>query len=265
MSFLKAFLLRSGSLISSTVKAATKKEPNKLILPWVWVLFVFSAAVFIFTGFINNWTSTGATFFPDYQVNSTIRTLPAFLNIPEIEWEIFLPVVLVLSLSICLSFIEPTNKSRLFVKSIILCVATRYMIWRTTSTLNFTHPASTIFSLILYSIEAISFFSFCLYTVQTIWSNSTQRTKEADQHSQAVLSGQYLPSVDVLIPTYNEPEYIIRRTVLGCQAMEYPNKTIYILDDTRRHNIKVLAEELGCEYITRPDNTHAKAGNLNNG
>ena len=46
--------------------------------------------------------------------------------------------------------------------------------------------------------------------------------------------------------------------------MEYPNKTIYILDDTRRPNIKALARELGCEYITRPDNTHAKAGNLNN-
>jgi cellulose synthase (UDP-forming) len=83
-------------------------------------------------------------------------------------------------------------------------------------------------------------------------------------YSQDVLSGRYLPSVDVFVPTYNEPEYIVRRTVIGCQAMEYPNKTIYILDDTRRPFIKALAEELRCEYITRPDNTHAKAGNLNN-
>ena len=46
--------------------------------------------------------------------------------------------------------------------------------------------------------------------------------------------------------------------------MDYPNKTVYILDDTRRPHIKALAEELGCKYITRPDNKHAKAGNLNN-
>ena len=37
-----------------------------------------------------------------------------------------------------------------------------------------------------------------------------------------------------------------------------------MLDDTRRPEIKALAAELGCEYITRPDNRHAKAGNLNN-
>ena len=262
---LKIFLLHIRSLISSTVKAAVKKEPNKRILPWVWILFIFSVTVFIFTGFINSWTSTGATFFPAYQVNpTTIRTLPAFLRIPEIEWEIFLPVILVLLLSLFLRFVKPTNKSRLFIKSIVLFLLIRYFIWRTTSTLNFAHPTSTTFSLILYSVEAISFFSFGLSTIHSIWSSSTQRSKEADQYSQAVLSGQYLPSVDVLIPTYNEPDYIIRRTVLGCQAMEYPNKTIYILDDTRRPHIKMLAEELGCEYITRPDNTHAKAGNLNN-
>ncbi len=46
--------------------------------------------------------------------------------------------------------------------------------------------------------------------------------------------------------------------------MDYPNKTVYILDDTRRPHIKAIAEELGCKYITRRDNKHAKAGNLNN-
>jgi cellulose synthase (UDP-forming) len=100
--------------------------------------------------------------------------------------------------------------------------------------------------------------------LQSIWSNAEQRSAEADQYSQDVVAGRYLPSVDVFIPTYNEPEHIVRRTVIGCQAMEYPRKTVYILDDTRRPNIQALAKELECEYITRPDNKHAKAGNLNN-
>ncbi len=66
-----------------------------------------------------------------------------------------------------------------------------------------------------------------------------------------------------MIPTYDEPEFILRRTIIGCQALDYTPKTIYLLDDTRRPTIQALAAELGCEYITRPDNQHAKAGNLN--
>lgn len=50
---------------------------------------------------------------------------------------------------------------------------------------------------------------------------------------------------------------------MGCQALDYPHKTIYLLDDTRRPEMRSLAAELGCEYRTRPDNLHAKAGNLN--
>lgn len=78
-----------------------------------------------------------------------------------------------------------------------------------------------------------------------------------------VISGAFTPSVDVLIPTYNEPPFILRRTVIGCQALEYGAKRIYLLDDTQRSDVKALAGELGCEYLTRPDNSHAKAGNLN--
>ena len=75
--------------------------------------------------------------------------------------------------------------------------------------------------------------------------------------------GTYRPSVDVMIPTYDEPTFILKRSVIGCQAMTYPHKRIYLLDDTRRDEVKALAKELGCEYLTRPDNQHAKAGNLN--
>ena len=45
--------------------------------------------------------------------------------------------------------------------------------------------------------------------------------------------------------------------------MTYPHKT-YLLDDGRRENIKELALSLGVNYITRSDNEHAKAGNINN-
>jgi cellulose synthase (UDP-forming) len=45
--------------------------------------------------------------------------------------------------------------------------------------------------------------------------------------------------------------------------MDYPRKTVYLLDDQRRPAMRQLASELGCCYLDRPDNRHAKAGNLN--
>ncbi|MEO1351273.1 MAG: glycosyltransferase [Cyanobacteria bacterium J06635_15] len=155
----------------------------------------------------------------------------------------------------------PQTWSRTIVVGILGVLTVRYLVWRTTSTLNLSTPLDGIFSLGLFSLELLILFSgivqlFLLLRVR-------DRRKAADQLAQTVSSGAYRPTVDVLIPTYDEPEFILRRTVIGCQAMEYEPKTVYLLDDTRRPAIKALAEELGCEYLTRPDNHHAKAGNLN--
>src|SRR5690606_30100372 len=37
----------------------------------------------------------------------------------------------------------------------------------------------------------------------------------------------------------------------------------YVLDDGRRDEVRILCEELGAKYLTRPDNKGAKAGNIN--
>jgi cellulose synthase (UDP-forming) len=44
--------------------------------------------------------------------------------------------------------------------------------------------------------------------------------------------------------------------------MRYPHRT-FVLDDGRRTEVKALCDELGCEYVTRDTNEHAKAGNWN--
>ncbi|MDX2098516.1 MAG: glycosyltransferase, partial [Leptolyngbyaceae cyanobacterium bins.59] len=117
------------------------------------------------------------------------------------------------------------------------------------------------FSLTLYSLELLGLLSYGIQLFMTL--RERDRRKDADFYGAAVLAGAYLPDVDVLIPTYNEPAVVLRRTIVGCQAMDYPNKRIYVLDDGKRPEIRDLAAELGCEYVTRPDNRHAKAGNLN--
>jgi cellulose synthase (UDP-forming) len=73
----------------------------------------------------------------------------------------------------------------------------------------------------------------------------------------------FLPLVDVLICTYNEEKTILERTINGALAMDYVNCRIWVLDDGRRPWLKELCEETGARYLARPDNRHAKAGNIN--
>jgi cellulose synthase (UDP-forming) len=75
------------------------------------------------------------------------------------------------------------------------------------------------------------------------------------------------PTVDVFIPTYNEPLDVLERTIVGALAMDYPRRKlrICVLDDKRREWLKQYCEAKGAMHITRKDNSHAKAGNMNNG
>jgi cellulose synthase (UDP-forming) len=69
-------------------------------------------------------------------------------------------------------------------------------------------------------------------------------------------------SIDVYVCTYDEPAEVVAATLAGCRALTYPHTT-WLLDDGRRPEMKELAELAGARYLTRPDNAHAKAGNIN--
>ena len=68
--------------------------------------------------------------------------------------------------------------------------------------------------------------------------------------------------VDVYVCTYDEPDAVLRATLAGCAALTYPHTT-YVLDDGNRPDVAALAAHWDAEYRTRPDNSHAKAGNIN--
>lgn len=74
---------------------------------------------------------------------------------------------------------------------------------------------------------------------------------------------QARPLVDVLICTYNEDRAILERTIIGAMGMNYSNFRVWVLDDGRRDWLGDLCVQKGCHYLTRPDNSHAKAGNIN--
>ena len=198
------------------------------------------------------------------QINFLQRNPPMWLEAPMVTAKYLLaPTVALLLTVLAVMKISPQPRiwSRRLVVGILLLLTGRYVLWRSLSTLNLDTPLNGAFSLGLFGLEMMVLFSA---TIQLfLMLNLKERRHEADRKSIAVIEGEFNPSVDVLIPTYNEPAFILRRTIVGCQALEYKNKTIYLLDDTRRPEMKALAEELGCEYISRMQNNHAKAGNIN--
>ncbi len=198
------------------------------------------------------------------QLNTLQKSPPWWLQVPLMAGNyIFVPTVLLLIIALGVMWISPQPRgwARIVVVSILLVLTARYILWRSLSTLNLADPTNGVFSLGLFLLELLILASSTIQLLLML--RVRDRQEEANQNAIAVVSGQFMPSVDVFIPTYNEPEFVLRRTIIGCQAMEYDHKRIYLLDDTRRPEIRALAAELGCEYMTRPDNHHAKAGNLN--
>ncbi|MBV5261175.1 glycosyltransferase [Synechococcus moorigangaii CMS01] len=197
--------------------------------------------------FASWWYQAGTWFIPSSSDRLT-------LLIPTLGWLIILGVMREV-------FAKPSIWTRAFASISLVILGARYELWRFFETINLDDPLNGTLSVLLFVMELVTFLNtaaFLLHTIVTI-----DRSPEADRLSQAVIAKTYQPTVDVLIPTYNEPADILRRTVIGCQAMDYERKQIYLLDDLRRPQIRALAAELGCHYFDRPDNSHAKAGNVN--
>jgi cellulose synthase (UDP-forming) len=137
----------------------------------------------------------------------------------------------------------------------------RYMAWRFTETI----PPIGL------TLDALAGWGFALFEAGTIlassvafliMSRSRDRRPEADRHAGWWRPGP-APRVDLLIPTYNEEEAILERTIAGAMVLDHPRLRVWVLDDGRRPWLAALCERLGANYLTRADNRHAKAGNIN--
>ncbi|MHB2208765.1 glycosyltransferase family 2 protein [Methylobacterium sp. CM6257] len=152
----------------------------------------------------------------------------------------------------------------------VLAVAARYLVWRFLHTV-LPYPADWSFGFFwtwfVFCVELGAFTDILLFLVTM--SRYVDRSAEADQLEQAFFSRSQSewPHVDVFIPTYNEPLDVLERTIIGALALDYPRDklTVYVLDDKRRDWLKDYCAQKGVIHVTRPDNAHAKAGNMNNG
>jgi cellulose synthase (UDP-forming) len=123
-----------------------------------------------------------------------------------------------------------------------------YLTWRVGWTGDDAHPVT--FALLL-ATELYGFWALAMLTWLSWTRRPVRRPPIGTPHT-----------VDVYVCTYDEPEEVVLATLAGCRALRYPHTT-YLLDDGRRSRMRELAELTGAHYLTRPDNAHAKAGNLN--
>lgn len=153
---------------------------------------------------------------------------------------------------------RPARRATLIICLISLMASTRYIWWRATNTLSFDQPIELFLGGGLFLAELFAWLIHVLGLMQTVWP--LRRPPVSLQGTD-----ENLPTVDIYIPTYNEDLSIVQSTVFAAMAIDYPHDKlrVYILDDGRRPEFRRFAQYAGCGYLTRSDNKHAKAGNMN--
>jgi cellulose synthase (UDP-forming) len=154
-----------------------------------------------------------------------------------------------------------TTAGRLFPCLGCILLIARTTAWRVTETLPpLALTPDAIGAYLFVFFEVLSSTSSMLLFV--FLSRTIDRTKQATGNGGWVSTGSM--RVDLLIPTYNEEQAILERTIIGAQSQDYEHYRIFILDDGRRDWLRDLCEQRNVGYITRSSNEHAKAGNINN-
>lgn len=147
----------------------------------------------------------------------------------------------------------PDSPTRLVATRVVavaaLIVSAAYLGWRATATLNIDawYLSLPMFVFEVHAAIGLGLFTFSLWDVDV-----RPRRRELGR----------VPTIAVLIPTYNEGPEILVPTIAAAVALEPAHET-WVLDDGERPEIAELAAALGARYLARTTHEHAKAGNLN--
>jgi len=179
-------------------------------------------------------------------------------------WDAFLPSIVIAALGIAILPWVDRNNPWVRASALGICVVLswRYMLWRVFYTIPpINQPLNFIVGALFAAIEALSMAGTTL--TEFFLARVRSRTGEADRNLPWLTGLEHPPKVDILICTYNEDEDILEPTILGALAINYPNFRVWVCDDGKRPWLKEFCEQNGINYLARPDNAHAKAGNIN--
>lgn len=186
------------------------------------------------------------------------------------HWMVPLPALAV-SLWACWLASKPEQSLPLVARRsavlVISLLGARYLVWRIGATLNLATTTSTGLSLLMLGAE-LTLLGNGLLQLWLTWARQPpvpQEAAAAERALQQQIASEpwRVLAVDVLVPSCGEPTYLIERCLRGCLAMDYPRHKVWLLDDSGRDELRLLCRSLGCRYLSRDGNEHAKAGNLN--
>ncbi|MBK5970807.1 MULTISPECIES: UDP-forming cellulose synthase catalytic subunit [Thiorhodovibrio] len=214
-----------------------------------------------------------------------VLSLLVLAAMPQSIWEqLLLAAALVLTMialrPVALRHLYVSNLGlilRFVLLTLGLFVSTRYLLWRAFYTLPTEGVVDFALGLLLYAGEVFAFVILILGMFVSLRPITRPVAPLPADRSQ-------WPSVDVLIPSYNESTELLETTLLGARDIDYPadKLKVYLLDDggtiekrsqadperrqtaeARHQELNALCEQLGVQYLTRERNHSAKAGNLN--
>ncbi|MCE6966997.1 glycosyltransferase, partial [Cereibacter sphaeroides] len=156
-------------------------------------------------------------------------------------------------------------------------VVLRYWMWRLFETLpSAENPVSLAAAWMLFAVET--------YAIVLFFLNAFLLADPLKRGMPEMVPVDRLPTVDILVPSYNEPIDLLSVTLAAAKNIHYPAHLLNVVlcDDggtdqkcasanptearaaqERRRMLQELCERLGVTYFTRERNVSAKAGNLN--
>lgn len=182
----------------------------------------------------------------------------------------------VLAVALLKPFTGKNIVARFALLSVASAIVMRYWFWRATETLPpLDNPISFTVAIALFAVET---YAICVFFISSfITADPINRSLPPK------VAAANLPTVDILVPSYNEPTEMLAVTLSAAKNMHYPanKRTVVLCDDggtdqrcnhedpaisvparKRRVDLQNLCAELGVVYSTRPKNEHAKAGNM---
>ena len=227
--------------------------------PTIWGIFIFSVLFFLITLGSANISLSWLT--PIELNNIETKSIPRIFQVNDPIRHVIMPICLFIIGQAGIKLFPRNRYTIAIANGTLIFAATRYIIWRLL-TINTAHPLSFAMSLLIYLYELLFVVILFAEFIPSTTFEPRKRSLEADK-SEAMTHAE-TAAVDIFIATYNESTRQVRRCIHACKSQLYKNKRIYVLDDGHREEIKELAHQLNVNYITRNDNRHRKAGNLNN-
>jgi len=172
---------------------------------------------------------------------------------------------LLIGLLVMVRLLDPFQaRDRILFGSTAGALLMMYALWRWHDTLPaFAFSVQNLWEYFFFAFEALAI-GYTMMSIVILFRH-IDRSGQADAAQDRMEREGGFPPVDVFICTYDEPIEILEKSILTALELDYPDATVWVLDDTRREWFREYCGAVGARYVTRDNNRDAKAGNLNNG